>query len=266
MFPVIDGSIKRDPSYGVNPMRILKIANIVFLVACWFSSYGYAQSTLYTDPPSKEFLRSWLLCGSFPIQCATPDAVIQPGFHDMSSQEKKFYRAAFEFDYLAAQGGEAAAYPKEGSTLTLGGKQYTWTRLNSDMNDIDLRAWSNPSEDVVVYAFADFTITEAKPMILGLGSDDGAKVWLNGEVVHSNPRDRSLNMDDDYIRVNLKQGVNRVLLKIQNQKLDYEFMFRFIAPEDFKEIQFKRYNKNTVEYFIHLIGGFFENKDQDSNN
>ena len=47
-----------------------------------------------------------------------------------------------------------------------------------------------------------------------LGSDDGVKAWLNGEVVHSNNMDRGEAADQDTAPIRLKKGVNQLLLKI----------------------------------------------------
>jgi hypothetical protein len=37
--------------------------------------------------------------------------------------------------------------------------------------------------------------------LLGIGSDDGVKVWLNGELVHENWIDRGVEPDDDVVPV-----------------------------------------------------------------
>jgi hypothetical protein len=47
-----------------------------------------------------------------------------------------------------------------------------------------------------------------------LGSDDGVKAWLNGEVVHSNNVDRGQVADQDMAPIKLKKGANELMLKI----------------------------------------------------
>ena len=47
-----------------------------------------------------------------------------------------------------------------------------------------------------------------------LGSDDGIKVWLNGQLVHANNVTRGAGPGQDKVEVTLKQGWNRLLLKI----------------------------------------------------
>ncbi len=49
---------------------------------------------------------------------------------------------------------------------------------------------------------------------LELGGDDGIKVWLNGQLIHANNVTRPAGPAQDKVEVTLKQGWNRLLLKI----------------------------------------------------
>jgi len=49
---------------------------------------------------------------------------------------------------------------------------------------------------------------------LELGSDDGIKVWLNGEVVHANNAARGIEPGNDKVNVNLKKGWNVLMMKV----------------------------------------------------
>jgi len=49
---------------------------------------------------------------------------------------------------------------------------------------------------------------------LEVGSNDGIKVWLNGQVVHSNNVGRTISRDEDKIDVTLRQGPNKLMMKI----------------------------------------------------
>jgi HEAT repeat protein len=50
--------------------------------------------------------------------------------------------------------------------------------------------------------------------VLLIGSDDGVKAWLNGQVVHSNNVDRGEAVDQDSAPIRLQQGANDLMLKI----------------------------------------------------
>ena len=49
------------------------------------------------------------------------------------------------------------------------------------------------------------------------GSDDGCRIWVNGEVVHTNNRARAMKVDEDKVNVKLEEGWNRVLFKVRQQ-------------------------------------------------
>jgi len=51
-------------------------------------------------------------------------------------------------------------------------------------------------------------------VIMRVGSDDSVKVWLNGEVVHTNPTDRGSGGYQDTFQVNLNQGDNLLMVKV----------------------------------------------------
>lgn len=55
--------------------------------------------------------------------------------------------------------------------------------------------------------------TEVAAQLL-VGSDDGVKAWLNGDVVHSHAAGRGLTCGEDVVDVTLAQGWNELLLKI----------------------------------------------------
>lgn len=69
-------------------------------------------------------------------------------------------------------------------------------------------------ESRVAYLRAKVWSDKAQPARLELGSDDGVKAWLNGELVHGNNASRGVNPGDDRVAVNLKAGENVLLLKI----------------------------------------------------
>jgi len=54
----------------------------------------------------------------------------------------------------------------------------------------------------------------AGPAVLGIGSDDGVVVWLNGERVHQNNAARPVTVDEDKVTVTLREGTNRIVLKV----------------------------------------------------
>lgn len=65
---------------------------------------------------------------------------------------------------------------------------------------------------------------------LEFGSDDGLVVWLNGQQVHAKDATRPCRPGDDKVEVTLKQGINRLLVKVVQRGGQFEFAGRVIAP------------------------------------
>lgn len=66
----------------------------------------------------------------------------------------------------------------------------------------------------VAYLRAVVHSPRAQRVQLQLGSDDGLKVWLNGQVVHRADVDRGLVPGQDKVEVDLREGQNTLLLKV----------------------------------------------------
>ncbi|MHC4168614.1 MAG: hypothetical protein ACYSWQ_16810, partial [Planctomycetota bacterium] len=71
-----------------------------------------------------------------------------------------------------------------------------------------------PINQSVAYLRTVIISNEQKPARLEIFTDDGVKAWLNGEVVHENNNSRGIAEQPDAVNVTLKQGVNRLLLKV----------------------------------------------------
>ena len=80
--------------------------------------------------------------------------------------------------------------------------------------------------DRVAYARAIIVSPQETQARFELGSDDGIKVWLNGQLVHSNNALRAVQQGEDKVDVQLRRGENEVLLKITQGGQDWGFCLR----------------------------------------
>ncbi|MFZ4507588.1 MAG: DUF1553 domain-containing protein [Fimbriimonas sp.] len=71
-------------------------------------------------------------------------------------------------------------------------------------------------ENATAYIRATITSSLKRQSTLELGSDDGIKVWLNGQLVHSNSSVRALAVGMDKVTVTLQEGKNDLLIKVIN--------------------------------------------------
>ncbi len=70
------------------------------------------------------------------------------------------------------------------------------------------------TEHSVAYLKTGIWIEKSQNVLFELGSDDGIKMWLNDKLVHQNNTVRGHNQGEDVVEVNLLEGWNTVLMKI----------------------------------------------------
>jgi len=114
--------------------------------------------------------------------------------------------------------------------VSLGEEDYEWATLSSEYGVVDL---TQVYDDwfVVAYAWAQINMAEETTGILGIGSDDSVKVWLNGKLVHKNMVTRGVIADNDRVPVTFKKGKNQLVLKIINYGGPWGFACRLLSTE-----------------------------------
>jgi len=171
----------------------------------------------WTLDHGRSFVRAWLVCGEFPNPA-------RPGAEPVAPN-----RLGLGIDYLKEQGGEAGIVPVAGMAHTRpDGTKAEWKPQTFSWDIVDLtQAFpGRPTENVVAYAFATVARRESGPVVLGLGSDDGVKVWINGRLVHEYIAERAARADEDLVEVALKAGENRILVKVEQGTGGWGFLFR----------------------------------------
>jgi hypothetical protein len=136
-----------------------------------------------------EFIRSWLV----------------NGFHQDLPDNFWNYLTT---NYLGTP--EESLDPEEGDQH--GGK--TWTLLASGSPYIDLDSYADQADYGASYAFARVTSDSTRTCELWMGYDDGARVWLNGDVILYDNRYGGYVQDMTKTPVALLAGENRLLVKV----------------------------------------------------
>ena len=156
-------------------------------------------------PDKVGFIRDWLFLGPF------------------ASADYEGYAK----DYL---GGESAAVPKAGDQV--GGLEWRPYRLSSGRvlaisNEIGLPF----VHDLVYYLSCEVISPDERDVLLAVGSDDGEKAWINGNLVTSKDgRSRSCVPDSEVGSVRLRKGSNLLLVKITQGKGGNGHAVRFLDP------------------------------------
>ncbi len=160
----------------------------------------------HTDPEHNSFIDRWLLLGRLPL---TPTGT------DPSEEDTQ--KRAFDMDQLNVTAIE--------DQVRIGNRDYAWSACYGDA--IDLGRVYGKDMPGICYAQARINVSQETDTVLGIGSDDAVKVWLNGELVHEHWVSRSHRADSDFVPVTLRAGANHLVLKILNGKGPWGFSCRF---------------------------------------
>lgn len=170
---------------------------------------------------SDSFIRDWLILGMFPNSRNTLD-----------SPNSDFHK-----DYLSAIGGEAGAEITVNSRVSYTNE--SGTRRTAQVQ----RAQTAPSgvfhfdklygrvDYRLAYAFCYIESDRDQTVTSYFGSNDDAKVWVNGELVHEYPLPRSCKARQDTFTFRLKPGLNRVLVKTCERWGDWAFVMEVLTDE-----------------------------------
>jgi putative membrane-bound dehydrogenase-like protein len=105
---------------------------------------------------------------------------------------------------------------------------------------VDLLAFlGNESVNAVSYLHGEVESPADQEALVLLGTDDGAKLWVRDELVYTNRAHRAAVPEQDSVKVQLKKGRNKVLLKINNGAGDHGFYFTLLAEQELKRVEEK---------------------------
>ncbi|AIE88090.1 DUF1553 domain-containing protein [Fimbriimonas ginsengisoli] len=71
-------------------------------------------------------------------------------------------------------------------------------------------------ENASIYVRGTISVEKARTITLGVSSDDGIKIWLNGNLIHDNKALRGLTTATDAVKADLKAGDNVLVAKVVN--------------------------------------------------
>ena len=175
----------------------------------------------------------WIVLGPFPnpggrdsFDDPTPDFdKVEPNFHK---------------DFLASSGGEHDVVPKLGTKVTVDKATYEWEQLVASSGEtLDIRAHYESTQRAFLHTIAyiaDYIqVDEPRKVSFGVGSDDGYMMWVNGEFVTKHHIHRGVTLDDDFVPVSLRKGVNLIVLKVDTDLGGWGALLRIVG-KDFAEV------------------------------
>ena len=110
------------------------------------------------------------------------------------------------------------------------GGQVGWEKQNDETFDgyVDFNKIFDENPDwTTAYAWTSVTSPDKQGVQLRFGSDDQAKVWLNGEEVFTYIKSDARGIDQHIVPVTLKAGENSILVKVCDETASWGFYLRF---------------------------------------
>ncbi len=183
---------------------------------------------IFLANPSMErdgFIEDWLVLGPVPV--------FKEG---ASSKDETLQKSAFDADILNPN---ELTKIKKGTSLKVKNASMKWQEVSTEKGLLDLDELYDGEDFVYAYALAKLDMVEAKNVLLGIGSDDGVKVWLNGEMVHEHWIGRAHSFNEDIVPVQFKKGKNLLLIKVQDMEMDWAMSCKILGEEDLQDMLVK---------------------------
>jgi thiol-disulfide isomerase/thioredoxin len=193
------------------------MASVMLRISAVFGllvAFGPAKPLSGQAPPAPQplewnvFLANWQVLGPFP----KPD------------QSSGGTHAKFVENEAELRPGALIVYDK---------KFYMWRPAGKAVvhfRDV-LKAQGTAGDHVVGYAWTEFQSPAAQRAVLAIGHDDSVAAWLNGKEVYRNDGALTASyLDQAKVEVDLKEGMNTLLLKIGQGVRGWEAHARLLPP------------------------------------
>lgn len=170
-------------------------------------------------PLSKDAVLEWTLCGPFDNR-TDPVTMKRP----------------FDLDYLKDDGGETGIVPYPGLEVPYGEKILSFTpfvksKVSNNVNHMNFFSVKEiglpqGQADIICYAAAYVFCPKDGEYTFSMGSDDYYHLWVNHVLIgkiNGWPTGRNCKIGSESYKVNLKRGLNLILLKVHQGDGSYQF-------------------------------------------
>jgi hypothetical protein len=139
---------------------------------------------------------------------------------------------SFEMEKVFRVSPTLGAKPPDGALILFNGTNFDqWEHTGTFVGRIGIAEFIANQDNAVAYLRSKVWSDKQQQAVLEMGSDDGIKVWLNGEVVHANNTGRPLAPRQDKKQVTLKEQWNDLLVKVTNGSGGWEVCVRLANSE-----------------------------------
>ena len=159
--------------------------------------------------PDRAFIHDWYVIGPFDNPKGANDTTVGLGIP---------YGPEQEFDLTRTYAG------KDGKTA-----QWELHRTDS-LGYMDFVKLFSPNQLTVGYGLSYVYSPDDREVPVFIGSDDGVKMWVNDRLVHAHWIKRGPSPDQDTVMTRLKEGWNKILLKVEQGWGAWGFCCRIPNP------------------------------------
>jgi uncharacterized protein len=164
------------------------------------------------------FVRSWKVIGSF----------------DYGKGLENIYPPENEIQFDQSYSGKGGLVKWETENISSSGYLNLISIMSKRNSEISPRA------EGIAYAYTEVNSPNDREVKITLGSNDGAKMWINNEVIYNKHVARNAVADQDLLSVKFNKGKNKILVKIENIGASWGLYLRIVDPKDELEfIQFE---------------------------
>ncbi len=170
---------------------------------------------------SDGFIRDWLILGAFPNprdKISTPDW----GYHrdclkSLGGEGRVIVAPNTKVSFRSATGQSGSATTRRAQTASSGIFHFDKIYGRTDYE--------------LAYAFCYIQSDKEQKVTAYFGSNDEAKVWVNGALVHEAKVARSCTARQDTFTFRLKRGLNPILIKVCEAWGDWAFVIEVFTEE-----------------------------------
>jgi len=154
------------------------------------------------------------------------------------TQDEEYFLSTFKKDYLGPIGGEAKAVLTDETKVAYKNEAGEDQTATSEAASVEASGWLSSEWDPelagrkITYAFCYLRSDKPQEVKCYFGSDDEAKVWVNNKLAHETYEQRSCAARDDSFTVQLKKGLNPVLVKTSQRTVSWVFVLEVYAEEE----------------------------------
>ncbi len=118
------------------------------------------------------------------------------------------------------------------------GGKISWQTVRPDAAGyVDLQAhFAGHSDQIVSYMYREIESPNDQEVTILLGTDDGGKLWVNGQLVFTSREHRAAAPEQNAVKVKLKKGLNTLLLKVNNGNGAHGFYLSIVSGEELKRV------------------------------